>query len=687
MTAAAGEARETSGATTGGLLRYVRVTSGEETVARVLARSGVPYTAEQLEDQSRWWSYDTRIRLFAAATDELDDPELMFKVGAAALHSGLANSMVILLRAMGTPRQVFRQLPRAVAKFSTTSTMVVLDTSATSASIRYTLHPGYGHSRLDCIYAQGLLSTVPTIFGLSAARIEHDECESDGHAACVYRLSWERRSRLPRRRRDAGDVDLELVALRGQLRTLQSAATDLVASDDVGTALERIVARAAETVLAPAYLLAVESPAGGPPLVHSAGLPEDEVPALAATLLAGGDLGPGAVVVEVASFRRTHGRLAALYGARYGAMGDEASMLTAYAGHAAAALDLLIALEEARQEAARASALLELAHELAAAADATAVTEVVAEALPRIVGCTRASLMLWDPGAGVLRASAAMGMSEEQRALLQGAELRPEDTPELIGMLTDRTPRILDDSTSSPVLRRLLKGISSADVVAVPLLAGNTFLGVATAGWEAGEAPPSLAGDVLVRLRGVGDQASTALQKARLLETVSHQASHDGLTGLPNRTLFLERLENALVDAGRRAHVGVLFSDLDRFKEVNDTLGHAAGDELLRQVAARLRATVRPGDTVGRLSGDEFAIILPGLADPEDAHALAERVAACFTESFRLDGTDVEVGTSVGVAVLRDDADGRTAEQLLREADAAMYRHKQRRRPSARSAG
>jgi diguanylate cyclase (GGDEF)-like protein len=687
VTVAVGEARETSGATTGGLLRYVRVTSGEEAVARVLARSGVPYTAEQLEDQSRWWSYDTRIRLFAAATDELDDPELMFKVGAAALHSGLANSMVILLRAMGTPRQVFRQLPRAVAKFSTTSTMVVLDTSATSASIRYTLHPGYGHSRLDCIYAQGLLSTVPTIFGLSAARIEHDECESDGHAACVYRLSWERRSRLPRRRRDAGDVDLELVALRGQLRTLQSAATDLVASDDVGTALERIVARAAETVLAPAYLLAVESPAGGPPLVHSAGLPEDEVPALAATLLAGGDLGPGAVVVEVASFRRTHGRLAALYGARYGAMGDEASMLTAYAGHAAAALDLLIALEEARQEAARASALLELAHELAAAADATAVTEVVAEALPRIVGCTRASLMLWDPGAGVLRASAAMGMSEEQRALLQGAELRPEDTPELIGMLTDRTPRILDDSTSSPVLRRLLKGISSADVVAVPLLAGNTFLGVATAGWEAGEAPPSLAGDALVRLRGVGDQASIALQKARLLETVSHQASHDGLTGLPNRTLFLERLANALVDAGRRAHVGVLFSDLDRFKEVNDTLGHAAGDELLRQVAARLRATVRPGDTVGRLSGDEFAIILPGLADPEDAHALAERVAACFTESFRLDGTDVEVGTSVGVAVLRDDADGRTAEQLLREADAAMYRHKQRRRPSARSAG
>jgi diguanylate cyclase (GGDEF)-like protein len=676
MTGLLHEARETSGATTGGLLRYVRAVAGEDAVALVLERAAVPFAAEQLEDQSLWWSYDTRIRLFEAATEVLADPRLMYRVGSAALQSGLAHPLVLLLRAMGTPRQVFRKLPRAVAKFSTTSTMEVLAAGATSATIRYTLHAGYRHSRLDCSYAQGLLSVVPTIFGLPEARIQHDECESDGHAACVYEVTWDRRGRRPRRRGGATGNDPELHALRGQLRILQSAATDLVGSEDVDTALDRIVARAAQAVLAPAYLLAVRAPDGGNPLVHSAGLPADDVPGMASTLLDGGDLGPGAVVVDVASARRRHGRLAAIYPAGNGAMGEESSMLAAYAGHAAAALDLIIALEDARKEADRAGALLALAHELSATTDAGAVGDIVSEALPRIVGCRSASILMWEPATGSLRTHATVGLTDAGTDLLRATALRAEDVPELVGMLTDREPRFLRSATSSPALRRLLNGLGTSDVVAVPLLAGTTFLGIATAGWADGEAPSQLDGDVLARLRGVGDQATTALQKARLLATVSHQATHDALTGLPNRVLFLERLVETIPTAADGSHVAVLFCDLDRFKQVNDTLGHAAGDELLRQVAARLRGVVRPGDTVGRLSGDEFAIVLPGLVTPSDAESLADRVVACFAERFRLDGTDVEVGTSVGVAVQAVGSVG-TAEQLLREADAAMYRHKQ----------
>jgi diguanylate cyclase (GGDEF)-like protein len=439
-------------------------------------------------------------------------------------------------------------------------------------------------------------------------------------------------------------------------------------------------------VLAPAYLLAVEAPGGGAPLVHSAGLDLAEVPALASALLAGEDLGANAVVVEVASARRSHGRLAALYPTSEGAMGDEASLLAAYAGHAAAALDLIIALEQARQEADRAGALLALAHELSATTDSAAVSAVVSEALPRIVGCTSAGILMWDAASGSLQSHSSVGLSQEETDLLRTMKLRAEDLPELVGMLTDREPRIVSSATSSPALQELLRGVGTEDVVAVPLLAGTTFLGVATAGWRSGEAPMQLDGDVLARLRGVGDQASTALQKARLLATVQHQATHDALTGLPNRTLFLERLEEAIPEADAGPHLGVLFCDLDRFKQVNDTLGHAAGDELLRQVAARLRSAVRPEDTVGRLSGDEFAIILPGLVDPEDARGLADRVADCFVEPFHLEGTVVRVGTSVGVAVQVTGA-VQSADLLLREADAAMYRHKHRIQPPAGSSG
>jgi uncharacterized protein (TIGR02265 family) len=670
------EARETSGATTGVLLGYVRARGGDDAVAAVLAAAEVPWTAEDLEDQSRWWSYDTRIRLFAAATEVLGDPATMYRVGATALQSGLAHSIVLLLRAIGSPRQVLRQLPRAVTKFSTTSTMEVLEVGPTSARIRYELHDGYRHSRLDCDYAQGLITNVPVVFGLPPARIRHEECESDGHPACVYELSWDRRRRFGRRR-VADAVDPELAALRGQLRILQSAAGDLVGSEDVDGALERIVERAAQAVLAPAYLLAVASPSGGAPLVHSAGLSPGRVAELADVLLGDGDLGPRAVVVDVASTRRRHGRLAALYGPGEGAIGDETSMLAAYAGHAAAALDLIFALEQSREEADRAGALLSLAHELAASTEAAEVCEIVTRALPRVVGCTSAGILLWDPTTAQLRGQSSIGLTDAAHRFMLASPLTPEDSPELVGMLSDREPRILHTAHSSPAMRRFLETIGVTDVVAVPLLAGGTFLGVATASWEAGEAPSALDGDVLVRLRGVGDQAATALQKARLVETVRHQATHDALTGLPNRTLFLDRLEQAIAEVGQNEHVAVLFCDLDLFKQVNDTLGHAAGDELLRQVAARLRSSVRPGDVVGRLSGDEFAIILPGLIEVEDAAGLASRICDCFADPFRLDGTDVRIGTSVGLSATRPGS-RRTAEELLRKADAAMYRHKQR---------
>ena len=678
------EARETSGVTTAGLLNYVEARGGPAAVEQVLRRAEVSATADELRDQSRWFRRETRVRLFAAATEVLGDPDVTFRMGAAAMRSGLGHSLILVLRTLGSPAQVFRRMPRTAAKFTTTSTMEVLAISATSATMALHLHEGFEHSPLDCEYARGLATTVPTIFGLPSGIVASADCRVDGGRTCVYTITWERRSRLRRRRRTDRAADPELAALRGQLRTLQSAATDLVGSDDLDTVLRQIVARAGQAVLAPAHLLAVAAPGGGEPLVHSAGIPDGQARELARRLLAGDDLGPSAVVVDVASARRLHGRLAAVYPSAEASMDDEQAMLSAYAGHAAAALDLLFALDGARLEASRAGALLALAHELAAAADVEAICSVVADTLPGVVGCSSASVMLWNPTSGQLQAQSSANLLRARQELFYETPLRPEDAPELLEILTTREPRIIHAADSSPAVGALLAQLGVADVVALPLVADGAFLGIVTASWEAGEAPEELHGDVLARLRGVGDQATSALQRARLLETVRHQATHDALTGLPNRVLFLDRLLAELPAAGPGAHVAVLFCDLDRFKQVNDGLGHAAGDELLRQVSARLRAAIRPHDTVGRLSGDEFAVLLPGLVDPADAERLADRVAACFTDPFRLEGREVAVGTSVGVAVHRP---GSGAEDLLRQADAAMYRHKQQKGSRAAEAG
>ena len=156
-------------------------------------------------------------------------------------------------------------------------------------------------------------------------------------------------------------------------------------------------------------------------------------------------------------------------------------------------------------------------------------------------------------------------------------------------------------------------------------------------------------------------------------------ALHDALTGLPNRVLLADRLRQAGLRATRHPghRYAVLLLDLNGFKAVNDSLGHAAGDVLLIEVARRLAALVRESDTVARLGGDEFVVLLDGLAADGDERRVREAIGARLTEPYVIDGTPVEVGVSIGVALSDADAD---ADRLLREADAAMYRIKHARR-------
>jgi diguanylate cyclase (GGDEF)-like protein/PAS domain S-box-containing protein len=174
-------------------------------------------------------------------------------------------------------------------------------------------------------------------------------------------------------------------------------------------------------------------------------------------------------------------------------------------------------------------------------------------------------------------------------------------------------------------------------------------------------------------LRGVGTVLDITDRKLAE-QALQHQAFHDALTGLPNRALFSDRLEHALARAGRQGNsVAVLFLDLDNFKVVNDSLGHAQGDTLLVAVADRLRACLRAEDTGARLSGDEFTVLLEDVSGEADAIAVAERIARALAVPVMLQGREVVVTASIGVAISMT---GGGSQDLLREADLAMYRSK-----------
>jgi diguanylate cyclase (GGDEF)-like protein len=161
-------------------------------------------------------------------------------------------------------------------------------------------------------------------------------------------------------------------------------------------------------------------------------------------------------------------------------------------------------------------------------------------------------------------------------------------------------------------------------------------------------------------------------------EQLRNLALRDPLTGAANRARFLAELDDAVARAGPGALLGVVFLDLDGFKQVNDHLGHPAGDELLRMAASRLEAALRPVDLVARFGGDEFALLLPSLPCAQDAAAIADRVLAALVAPYELESrrAPVSVTASIGVALAADDS--RTAAALLAAADGAMYRAKRR---------
>jgi diguanylate cyclase (GGDEF)-like protein len=260
---------------------------------------------------------------------------------------------------------------------------------------------------------------------------------------------------------------------------------------------------------------------------------------------------------------------------------------------------------------------------------------------------------------------------------LDGLPLVPAGEP----LLIERNPR-------DPLMRHWLAHNGVRDAMLVPIRDGNQVIGVLQVANRLGEAS-TFSQDDLKLLQTIVAHAEVIWHNDRLMEQLRHDAHHDGVTGLANRNRFQNRLANRLQElpitasplvkrsrlpfdeAAEQCQAAVLLLDLDRFREVNDALGHGVGDLLLQQVAARLQAYVPPGATVARLGGDEFAVLLPDCSSAKDALRAAEVARTGLTGTFEVQGTFLEVGVSVGVALVPQD--GHDPDTVLKHADVAMY--------------
>ncbi|MHB8450327.1 MAG: EAL domain-containing protein [Mycobacteriales bacterium] len=349
----------------------------------------------------------------------------------------------------------------------------------------------------------------------------------------------------------------------------------------------------------------------------------------------------------------------------------ECATLATYAGLAAAALDSAAALEEARRQAGTARALLEFATSLADLRGTVDLADRLARAVPSVIDCDGAGVVLADPGTPCARVVASYGFPPAAEGYLATAVIPlPSPAQGSAGVTFHNV------NSTDAFARQVLAATGVVGLASVPISPGGEVAGwvVAVVADRSERLRPDA--DLTDRLRGLAAQAATALSNARLLDQLHHQSLHDNLTGLPNRALILDRAEHMLARA-RREHTpaAALVLDIDNFKSINDTLGHAAGDELLQAVAARLAGVLRSGDTVGRLGGDEFVVLAEGISLAAGPELVVERLLDVLREPFQVGGgaaRALSVSASVGIAV----GDRASADELLGDADIAMRRAK-----------
>ena len=667
--------RHFSGAISRQIVGFVRERAGEEGVERLLALSGDSRPLSTLESVESWSTYDEARRLREVATEVVDDPFALRRIGETfVINMENSTEVTVLLQSLGSPAEVLRNIAQAAAKFSTAVEMRPLSVESSSAVIEAVEVPGLPRFQHLCDYTIGLLSVAPRLFGLPAADVLETECVLRGQDRCLFEVSWAAgEETLTASERELAQCRVQVEVLGSRFSTLHDAVRELVVASDVESVLQGIVRKAGVAVRAPKYLLALKPREDEGIVVHAEGLTGDAASRLAEEILASdGDEDATRLVVEVASVNRQYGRLAALYPIERAFFAEERHMLEQYAALAAVALDSAAALETARREAETAQALLRVARAVTSVDTTAHLAQRIAEVVPSVVDCDNVSFVVWDEREGVLRVEGTYGLPPELEQAARELTLKPEDTPVLARMIATPEPIVIDADSADPFLAALLAAFEVSAFLAVPVAKATHFFGaiIAAVKHDMGRLGRDRA--ATERLHGMADIAVQAFENARLLDEMRTQASHDPLTGLPNQRLLSDRVTTAIASRKRSLdYCALLFIDLDRFKNINDSLGHSAGDLLLREVGCRFAAVLREGDTVGRIGGDEFVVLLTQLAGPRDAEEVARRLLAALDEPIHVVGESIPVAASIGIAVAPEH--GEDYGSLLQHADAAMY--------------
>jgi diguanylate cyclase (GGDEF)-like protein len=654
-------AQRVSGIIVRALASYLRRALGAEELEALLDQVGISVDPDDEALDMSWYYSRDLAQLVALAEDRCGDPELGRRVGEELFR--FRPDLLAFYHGAGSVRDALRVVINLGSRTRTQPAFVVVDEGPHHIVVHATAAKS---SRFTCGVSAGNWALVPTLFGTTGTVVE-PTCVTRGDARCEFRISWG----------DDADESVEAVersrtrgnTLVSRFEELQSLAAELAAESTTEGLLQKIAERAKSAVLAPSAVVAVRMGDAEPLSLGWSGIDEFAANELAATIDQGDTFDdPSIGVVPLESPRRRYGHLAVMAQSGSRLSDNEMRMLTAYAGHATAAIEAAAALEEAQVERDTAEALLDLARVLARVGSTAQIAQRIAEAVPNVVKCDLSAVMLWEPTARTL---SFVGSWPHPVDALGFDTVKVDDIPLLAQITADLAPRFTTTAETEGMLRTLLMVAGAECASAAPISIRGEFIGLVIAA-TTDESATVDSGMVLHRLSGLADHAATALDNSRLLERVRHQALHDPLTGLANRTLIEDRVEHALTVAERVDRwVTLLFVDLDRFKAVNDELGHAAGDALLTRLAQRLISCVRASDTVGRLGGDEFLILLENTSGDEDGARVADKIIEALRDPFEIGDTTATVSVSIGIT----SAPGRgtTYDELLARADQAMY--------------